>query len=98
MSWVEGKSPLQSLILVFLLKMRSFVLNPESRYYTLLKQKWKSCYEDNLWGEDALFLERNSRDSVSRVGRINSNAEAVCKVLLKHPRSNPGLHPLSSNY
>lgn len=38
-------------------------------------------YEDNLWAEDAIFLERNSRDFVSRIERINLNAEAICLTL-----------------
>ena len=40
-----------------------------------------SEYEDNYWAEDALFMERNSRDFVSRIARINTNAEAICNVL-----------------
>lgn len=43
-------------------------------------------YEDNLWPEDAIFLERNSRDFVSRIERINVNAEAICLTL----RASPG--------
>ena len=38
-------------------------------------------YEDNYWAEDAIFLERNSRDFVSRIERINVNAEAICQTL-----------------
>lgn len=38
-------------------------------------------YEDNYWAEDALFMERNSRDFVSRIARINVNAEAICSTL-----------------
>ena len=38
-------------------------------------------YEDNYWLEDAIFMERNSRDFVTRIARINTNAEAICSVL-----------------
>ncbi|KAI4118715.1 MAG: hypothetical protein LQ345_001281 [Seirophora villosa] len=38
-------------------------------------------YEDNYWAEDALFMERNSRDFVARIARINRNAEAICNCL-----------------
>jgi cystathionine gamma-synthase len=38
-------------------------------------------YEDNYWAEDAIFMERNSRDFVSRIERINLNAEAICNTL-----------------
>ncbi|CAD0085115.1 unnamed protein product [Aureobasidium mustum] len=43
-------------------------------------------YEDNFFEEDAMFLERNSRDFVSRIARINVNAETICDVLMQHPR------------
>ena len=42
-------------------------------------------YEDNYWPEDALYMERNSRDFVSRVDRINANAEAICDRLKASP-------------
>ncbi|KAI9697862.1 MAG: hypothetical protein M1820_007649 [Bogoriella megaspora] len=62
------------------------ILNPKSRYYDILKQTWTKEYEDNYWPEDAVFMERNSRDFVSRIDRINVNAEAICDVLSAHPR------------
>ena len=46
-------------------------------------------YEDTYWAEDALFMERNSRDFVSRNERINANAEAICEILRA---SNIGMH------
>ena len=42
-------------------------------------------YEDNYWPEDAIFMERNSRDFVSRIDRINENAEAICETLRVSP-------------
>lgn len=56
----------------------SSVLNPQSRYYSKLKEVMEQEYEDNYWPEDAIFMERNSRDFVSRIDRINTNAEAIC--------------------
>jgi cystathionine gamma-synthase len=38
-------------------------------------------YKDNYWAEDAIFMERNSRDFVSRIQRINFSAEAICNTL-----------------
>ncbi|OCL08707.1 cystathionine gamma-synthase [Glonium stellatum] len=64
----------------------SAVLNPNGRYYNVLKQTWVADYEDNHWAEDSVFLERNSRDFVPRIERINTNAEAICDVLRTHPR------------
>ncbi|KAL9114158.1 MAG: hypothetical protein Q9227_001930 [Pyrenula ochraceoflavens] len=59
----------------------SAVLNPHSPRYQSLKQAFDSEYEDNYWAEDALFMERNSRDFLSRIERINANAEAVTQIL-----------------
>lgn len=59
----------------------SAILNPQSQHCELLKKIWDSEYEDNVWDEDVVFLERNSRDFVSRIDRINRNAEAICDVL-----------------
>lgn len=64
----------------------SMVLNPRSRYYDALKKVLATEYEDNFFEEDAIFLERNSRDFVSRTAGVDMNAEAICEVLLAHPR------------
>jgi len=59
----------------------SAILNPAGAYYGLLKKAWAAEYEDIYWHEDAVFMERNSRDFASRNKRINRNAEAICDVL-----------------
>ena len=84
MSWEEGKSTQP--ILSTTTDQVSLVLNPKGKHYELLKRTWDEDYEDNHWAEDSLFLERNSRDFVSRIERINANAEAICDVLLAHPK------------
>lgn len=61
------------------------VLNPVSRHYQTLKAAAQHEYEDTYWPEDVIFLERNSRDFMTRIDRINANAEAICDVLLAHP-------------
>jgi cystathionine gamma-synthase len=61
------------------------VLNPQSRYYSQLKDFVARDYEDNYWHEDAIFMERNSRDFISRIARINQNAEAICETLKTSP-------------
>jgi cystathionine gamma-synthase len=63
----------------------STILNPRGRYYSLLKKTAEAQFEDNYWAEDVIFLERNSRHFVSRIERINDNAELICNVLMKHP-------------
>lgn len=59
----------------------SLVLNPQGRYYDVLKAQLSSTYEDAYYGEDALYMERNSRDFVRRIKAIDQNTEAVCDLL-----------------
>lgn len=82
--YVLSKS--QHLIDSRLINVDSLVLNPKGKHYDELKRTWTQDYEDNHWAEDSIFLERNSRDFVSRIERINTNAEAICDVLRAHPR------------
>ncbi|KAL6709528.1 Cystathionine gamma-synthase [Coniothyrium glycines] len=78
------------------------VLSPSAKNYNLLKRIWDEDYEDNHWAEDSIFLERNSRDFVSRIERIGANAEAICNVLSAHPRvkqvNYPKTSPTRANY
>lgn len=80
----------------------SAVLNPSSRYHALLKAAAAHDYEDTYWPEDIIFLERNSRDFMTRIDRINANAEAICEVLLANPRVKtvhyPKHNPDRANY
>lgn len=68
-----------------MLTLASAVLNPKSPYYALLRERMLEDYEDNYWAEDAIFMERNSRNFVSRIERINLGAEAICNTLLTSP-------------
>lgn len=56
-------------------------MNPQGRYYHVLKDKLSSSYEDIYYGEDALFMERNSRDFMRRIKTIDENTELVCDLL-----------------
>ncbi|KAI9834243.1 MAG: hypothetical protein M1819_003081 [Sarea resinae] len=80
----------------------SSVLNPKSQYYKRLHKALETEYEDNFWAEDAIFMERNSRDFVTRIERINTNAEALCEILRSHPRVKevyyPKYSPTRPNY
>ncbi|AMD22100.1 HGL240Cp [Eremothecium sinecaudum] len=61
----------------------SIVLNPTSRLYSFAQQFFNSSsYEDLLWCEDAIYLERNSRDCDSRALKLNYNAERLLKDTL----------------
>ena len=64
----------------------SAILNPEGRYYQHLKSAFEADCEGNYWAEDIIFMERNSRDFVIRMERINDNAEAICNRLGKNTR------------
>ncbi|EGE80260.1 cystathionine gamma-synthase [Blastomyces dermatitidis ATCC 18188] len=63
----------------------SAVFNPHGQYYQKLKTVLEAEYEDNYWGEDAIFLERNSRDFVSRIERINAATEEITAQLKASP-------------
>ena len=39
------------------------------------------------YGEDALYMERNSRDFVRRIKETDENTEAVCDLLQSHSRA-----------
>ena len=73
------------------------VLNPQGKVYRELKEIIEKEYEDNYWAEDAVFMERNSRDFISRIERINVNSDAICQTLQKcsivkrvyYPKYNP---------
>jgi cystathionine gamma-synthase len=66
------------------------VFNPLSRAYAVLRKVAALHYEDTLYEEDAIFLERNSRDFRSRIERIDASAETLCDFLCqwrdKHAR------------
>ncbi|KAF8428740.1 pyridoxal phosphate-dependent transferase [Tirmania nivea] len=78
------------------------ILNTQSRYYGQLKDFMAEDFEDNHWAEDSIFLERNSRDFVSRIEKMNVNAEAVCNLLQSHARVKsiyyPKFNPTKENY
>jgi len=57
------------------------VLNPQGRYYTQLRKTMQGLYENTYWPQDVVFMERNGRDFVSRIQRINENAEAIGETL-----------------
>ncbi|KAK9848512.1 hypothetical protein MYU51_016517 [Penicillium brevicompactum] len=63
----------------------SAVLNPNAQYYAALKQTYEREYEDIYWAEDAVFLERNSRDFVTRIEQINSTTENITAMLKESP-------------
>jgi cystathionine gamma-synthase len=63
----------------------SLVINPKSNLYTKISSCLNGIYADNLWFEDAIYLERNSRQFINRIKLINTNAEILCDLLKTHP-------------
>ncbi|KAI8583562.1 hypothetical protein K450DRAFT_169273 [Umbelopsis ramanniana AG] len=71
----------------------SLVLNPNRKHYQELKDYMSTEYEDFLWCEDAIFLERNSRTFRERCHQINVNAEILCDFLKNHPQVDDVFYP-----
>lgn len=80
----------------------SLVLNKQSRYYPIFKKYMDEHYENNFWDQDAIFLERNSRDFVRRSRVMNDNALAVLKLFEESPLIDkifyPAVAPSKANY
>ncbi|SGY45756.1 BQ5605_C001g00335 [Microbotryum silenes-dioicae] len=69
----------------------SLVLNPKSEQYASLKAVQEATYEDFYFDEDAIYMERNSRDFQQRIAQENYNAETLCEYL--RSRRAPGPCP-----
>lgn len=80
----------------------AMILNPRSKWYSDLKHVLAMDYEDNQFEEDSVYLERNSRDFVARIKRINVNAEAIADTLRSCPKvkqvNYPKYSPTKDNY
>lgn len=80
----------------------SMILNPKAPFYAILKAGMDADYEDNFWPEDAITLERNSRDFVARIARINENAEFLCDFIIQNQHIKELFYPkygaTKSNY
>ncbi|KAF9898031.1 hypothetical protein BX616_004589 [Lobosporangium transversale] len=71
----------------------SLVLNPQRKYYKDLKEAIGREYEDLMWVEDAIFMERNSRTFQTRIARIDENTEILCDFLRAHPKVKEVFYP-----
>ncbi|KZT07024.1 PLP-dependent transferase [Laetiporus sulphureus 93-53] len=67
----------------------SLVLNPHGRHYAALKAYMTQSYEDSYFDEDAIYMERNSRDFRRRIEIIDANAFAVCSFLRSRSLDDP---------
>lgn len=59
-------------------------LNQDSPFYHAIKTTLDIHYDDALFGEDAVVLERNSRDFPQRARYINETTEILCDWLQEH--------------
>ncbi|KAG6836948.1 hypothetical protein H0H93_000838 [Arthromyces matolae] len=62
----------------------SLVLNPRGKHYAVLKAYMNANFEDLYFDEDAIYMERNSRDFRRRIKIIDDNTSAVCDFLRSH--------------
>lgn len=80
----------------------SLILNSQSPHYSKLAAYFDLEYEDLFWAEDALYLERNSRDFELRAARIDENTALVVDYLNNHPSIKkvyyPSLLPSKKHY
>jgi cystathionine gamma-synthase len=90
MSWVAGKlvwpSRIQELI-------RSLVLNPNMPFYDALKNVLSTDFEDIYYPEDAVYMERNSRDFRRRIKLVNDNAYEITEYLFSRSIESPTQDP-----
>lgn len=63
----------------------ALILNGASPYHARFAESLGQQHEDQLWSEDAVVLEQNSRDFPARMAQINATTETVCKALKGHP-------------
>lgn len=61
------------------------ILNHRSASADYLRQGLKKESGDDLWLQDAIVLEKNSRDFTQRMRQINHTAEQVVDYLTAHP-------------
>lgn len=71
----------------------SLILNKESSFYNTFKKYFNQSFEDTFWEEDAIQLEINSRDFVSRCQLANTNTEAVLSLFKACPIISKVFHP-----
>ncbi|WFD44354.1 cystathionine gamma-synthase [Malassezia psittaci] len=69
----------------------SLVLNPCSSRAANFHAILQSNYQDSQWPEDSIFLERNSRDFVARIAKIDQNTETIADYL--HGKISSTEHP-----
>ncbi|KAL8280603.1 hypothetical protein RQP46_006926 [Phenoliferia psychrophenolica] len=78
----------------------SLVINPKSPHYAALRATQDAEYEDMYFDEDAIYMERNSRNFQDRIAEENANAEMICDLLRTrraHGPVPPGVIPAATS-
>ncbi|KAM9939539.1 hypothetical protein OXX80_000981 [Metschnikowia pulcherrima] len=75
----------------------SLILNNASPKYAELKKHFTENYEDIFWAEDALYLERNSRDFEQRSRKVDDTSLAVVSLLQSSPLVSTVFYPSTSD-
>ncbi|KJE93155.1 cystathionine gamma-synthase [Capsaspora owczarzaki ATCC 30864] len=63
----------------------SIVVSKHSPQYLELHSRLQATFEDTYFDDDAIFLERNSRDFQTRAQLANKNTEKLCDFLREQP-------------
>lgn len=63
----------------------ALIVNPASPDHAFLSNAAHRQHQELLWWEDAVMLERRSRDLGVRVRRVNQTGEALADYLCAHP-------------
>ena len=71
----------------------SLVLNRLSPFHGTFSSYLKKHFDDTLWGEDAVVLEKNSRDYENRVARINESGRSLAMYLADHDQVDAVYYP-----
>jgi cystathionine gamma-synthase len=76
----------------------ALTVNPRSPWFAFFKTglEAEQAGHDLLWAEDAVVLEKNSRDFPERVQRMNANAAALTEFLAAHPAVDQVWYPDST--
>jgi len=61
------------------------IINPQSPFFTELRNAFNAEFEDHTWGDTIILLEQHSRDFESRVKQINDTTRQICAWLKQHP-------------
>ncbi|MCZ6764139.1 MAG: PLP-dependent transferase, partial [Alphaproteobacteria bacterium] len=75
----------------------ALVISPASPHAAALAERIAATFEDLLWWEDAVVLDRRSRSFAERMRSINTHTLDVARFLADHPAVEevyyPGLEP-----